>query len=346
MTTTRTRVHIGALVVFALTLAGATWAVHAAWTRTSLSRFRMEIVEAPQPAADDSYYVAHDRGGHVDHHVLYHGVDATSHERLTSADVLLLGNSRLMFALDRPALRGFFPRVGLSYFMLGFGHNETNEFPQALIARFDLHPRLVIVNADRFFVADQSAWADRVREESWFDAWKRYRETEVSHAVRRAVHRVVPHVPDIASRQREFITYRSRLDGSWWVANQFQGLAGWFDGTIDGEFNEIRDVEWEAAAAFKRMLDARGTALVLTLVPSPRASRARALRMAEHLGVPLVSPRLPDLTTVDGSHLTRESADRFAEAFFAGLEPVLDDLGLVRAAADGAPRAGRAHSVE
>ena len=327
--TRRTRTHLVALALFAVTLLVATAAVHAAWTRTSLSRFRMEIADTPTPAADSSYYVAHDRGGHVDHHAIYHAVDATSHERLTTADVLLLGNSRMMFAFERPALRGFFPRHGLSYFMLGFGHNESNEFPEAIIARFDLRPTLVIVNADRFFVSDQSAWANRVRDESRHDAWKRFNETQVSHAARRAVHRVVPHVPDLAEGQREFITFRSRLDGSWWVANQFEGLAGPFDSAHDGEMPEVLDEEWAAATRFKAMIESRGAQLVLTFVPTPRASRARAMAMAEHLGVPLVAPRVPGLATVDGSHLTRESAARFTDAFFAELEPLLRARGLL-----------------
>lgn len=329
--TRRTRTHLGALGAFAVTLAAGTVAAHAAWTRTALDRFRMEVVDAPQPAADDSYYVAHDRGGHIDHHVIYHAIDRTSHDRLTSAEVLLLGNSRLMFAFERPALRGFFSQTGLSYFVMGFGHNEHNEFPEAIIERFDLRPRLVIVNADRFFVAGQSPWAVRVRADSRFDAWKRFHETEASHAVRRVVHRVVPHVPDLAGRQREFIAYRSRLDGTWWVSNRFEGLAGAFDAEDDGEETLLLEHEIAAARAFRDAMAARGAQLVLTFVPTPRASRTRAMRMSEILGVPLVAPRLDDLATVDGSHLTRESAARFSEAFFAELEPVLRARGLVSA---------------
>ncbi len=328
--TRRTRTHLIALALSAVTLVVTTAAVHAAWTRTSLARFRMEIADTPTPAADTSYYVAHDRGGHVDHHALYHAVDATSHERLTTADVLLLGNSRMMFAFDRPVLRSFFPKHGLSYFALGFGHNESNEFPEAIIERFDLRPALVIVNADRFFISDQSAWADRVRDESRFDAWKRFHETQVSHAARRMVHRIVPHVPDLAGGQHEFITFRSRLDGSWWVANQFEGRAGPFDSESDGEMPDVLDEEWAAASEFKRMIEARGAHLVLTFVPTPKASRARAIAMAEHLGVPLVAPRVPGLATVDGSHLTRESAAQFTDAFFAELEPLLRERGLLR----------------
>ena len=42
------------------------------------------------------------------------------------------------------------------------------------------------------------------------------------------------------------------------------------------------------------------------------------------VGVPLVAPEVPNLRTMDGSHLTDESAARYASAFFQHLDPVLD----------------------
>ena len=57
---------------------------------------------------------------------------------------------------------------------------------------------------------------------------------------------------------------------------------------------------------------------------------ASAAWLASELGVPLVAPQPGGLSTLDGSHLTRESAGRFAEAFFRELDPVVRALGLSR----------------
>ena len=108
--------------------------------------------------------------------------------------------------------------------MLAFGHREHDAFPRAIIQRFDLRPKLVIVNADRFFVGQQSAWAERVVDDSSFDAQKLWFEAELAHAVRRRIHAWWPHLPDVLRGEREFIAYRSRIDGTWLVATSFAGL--------------------------------------------------------------------------------------------------------------------------
>jgi hypothetical protein len=283
------------------------------------------IAQASSEPHEGGFYLAHDRSGHVDHHVLFHGADPESTRRLKAAEVIFLGNSRLMFALERPSLRLFFGRHGVEYYVLGFGHNEHDHFPKAIIRRFDLRPRLVVVNADRFFVGDQSAWADRVVEDSWFDAQKFWFEAEASHAVRRWLHRWVPHVPTLEDSAREFIAYRSRLDGTWHVASQPEGRGSPMRGS-DRTPPAPDPGRLARARAFKQEVEERGGRLVLCLVPSPRASRGTAEWLARELDVPLIAPEPENLRTHDGSHLTPESAARFAHAFLAELEPLIADI--------------------
>lgn len=328
----RTRSQLSGFASFVLSFVALGAATHAWWVSGRHGLRPMDISDASPPAARASYYLASDKGGHVDHHVLYHGTDAGATANLRGSDVLLLGSSRLLFALTRQDLRSFFPRHGLTYYMLAFGHREHDDFPLAIIRRFDLRPRLVIVNADRFFVGDRSDWADRVVGDAYFDAWKLSFEAEAAHAVRRVLHDWWPHLPDALRGTREFIAYRSREDGTWVVATSFAGLgAPMAPASTDAA---DPDTTWlQHARAFKAEIEARGGRLVLCQVPAPNASPASARWLAEQLGVPLVAPRLDGLSTVDGSHLSRESAARFAEAFFRDLDPVVRGLGLSRAAA-------------
>ena len=96
------------------------------------------ITRAERPSAD--YYLAHDHGGHVDHHVLYFGTDADALAHLKRAEVLFLGNSRLMFAARPGVFDAFFTERGLRYYVLGFGFREADRFPLAIIEKFDLRP--------------------------------------------------------------------------------------------------------------------------------------------------------------------------------------------------------------
>jgi hypothetical protein len=280
-----------------------------------------DIVTHLDPPAPDTYFLAHDRGGHIDHHVIYHGIDRAVQERLQQADVLFVGNSRLMFALDTDTLGRFFAPVGLRYFVLGFGHEEQDDFPLDIIRRNDLRPSLVVVNADHFFAGLRSEWANRVIGESDFDAWKIRFEGELAHRARRALHRFVPHYVDLRHGQREVVLYRSREDGTWFIANQFS------DG-VDfawppGDRNVPGDAARAAAREFKRELDARGTRLVLCLIPGPDVSLHRARAFAELLSVPLIVPQAGALRTIDNSHLSRASARRVAADLLEQLRPYL-----------------------
>lgn len=297
--------------------AAAGWAL---WRFTPLRAYQMDIVTAaPRPRG---HLLAHDRGGHLDHHVLFHGIDEVSLDALRRADVLLLGNSRLMFALRGDALRQYFHARGLRVFALGFGHLEQHEFPLALMQRHGVRPRLVVVNVDNFFGGVTSPWAQRVMRDSRFDAWKTAVEAQASHAVRRMLHHVVPHVPDLWEGEREFVIYRSRRDGSWFSATRF-GRGSRLEDFQRGP-DTLRPHNLQLAAEFKRQVEATGARLVFVLIPGRDVSLTHAQMLADVLQVPLVAPEVAGLRTMDGSHLTDESAARYASVFFQHLDRVVD----------------------
>jgi hypothetical protein len=72
-----------------------------------------------------------------------------------------------------------------------------DRFPLAIIEKFDLRPRLVIVNADGFFQNSLSDFARTVMKDTTFGAWKFSSEAEAGHEVRRALHQLVPNYVDL-----------------------------------------------------------------------------------------------------------------------------------------------------
>ena len=279
----------------------------------------MDIATHTMPP--DAYYLAHDRGGHIDHHVLFHGIDSVALDKLRRADVLFLGNSRLMFALTRDALQPFFTRLNLGYYVLGFGHEEQDDFPARLMLKHGLRPSFVVVNADGFFWDGQSDWASKVMDESAFDAKKLQWEAETTHAARRRLHWLLPHYVDLERGQREFVIYRSRLDGTWFIANDF-GDGVVFDWPpADRRSPSARSIR--SAEEFKREVEAQGAKLILVLVPAPDVSIHRAQALASHLGVPLVAPIVDSPRTIDRSHLSAETVRRFETVLLDQLQPYL-----------------------
>jgi len=303
-------------LLFACVLGLLVAATAGGWTlKPDLGRPK-NISRAERPS--DDYYLAHDHGGHVDHHVLYFGTDADALDHLKGADVVFLGNSRLMFAARPKVLDAFFDARGLRYYVLGFGFREADRFPLALIEKFDLRPRLVIVNADGFFRNSLSDFARTVMRDTQFGAWKFSSEAEAGHEVRRALHQLVPNYVDLLGRpgfpwRRELVIYRSRRNGTW-------QLSPWEPGTTPvGQrdlFNPaLAGREVAAARRFKAAMDARGVAMVVTHVPTPRPSGGGPALFAELLGVPLVAAQPGGLLTEDGDHLDEASAVAWSESF-------------------------------
>jgi hypothetical protein len=308
-----------------LHLAFGVWIMVAALACSSLlapaAARHADIVTHHEPPAWGEFYLAHDRGGHIDHHVLFHGIDRTALEHLRAADVLFLGNSRLMFALDPWTIRQFFRAAGHRYYVLGFGHEEQDDFPLEIIRSHDLRPALVVVNADQFFAGERSDWADKVIDESDFDAWKVQVEGETAHRARRVLHRLLPQYVDLYRGQREVVLYRSREDGTWFIANLFSEGIPFVWPPDDVEVPS--PLALRAAGRFKQELEQRGARLVLTIIPGPRVSLHRARAMARHLSVPLIVPDAGQVRTIDDSHLSHLSAVRVAGSLLAQLDTQL-----------------------
>lgn len=283
--------------------------------------------------ADDDYYLSSDIGGQVDHHVLYFGLDEKATAHLQAADVLFLGNSRVMYALRPQVLRPAFAALGLDYYGLGFGFREADRFPLAIIRRFDLRPRVVVVNADGFFGGGLSTWAEVVNRDTVFAARKIRWEIEIAHNVRSRMQQVAPNWLALIGRPgldqgRRFNTYRSRIDGTWLVSPWPTATRTFLP--PEPERREIGRGELAAARAFKAEMDARGITLVLTMVPTPRPFEgAAAARFATLLDVPLIVVEPPGMTSSDDSHLDAPSAFDWSRAFMAAFTPLLRASGVV-----------------
>ena len=319
-----------AAAVFAATLAALMLGTAATVALAPALGSRIAELAAAQRPDDGDHYLASDAGGPVDHHVLFFGLDAEALVRVRAADVLFLGNSRLMFALRPAVLRPFFANAGLHYYALGFGFGEGDKFPLTIIRKFDLRPRLVVVNSDGFFGGWLSEWAETVNRDTPYAARKLRWEAEVAHDARAALHEVAPHWLSLfgwpgLGQARTFNTYRSRFDGTWDIAPWPEATFG-FQSPSSGGAPPGRG-EVEAARTFFREMTARGSRVVLTRVPTPNPRPGGApSAFAELLGVPLLEVALPGPATVDQSHLGAGSAHDWSRAVAKELAPHLAAL--------------------
>jgi hypothetical protein len=287
----------------------------AAWRLPGLDDHR--VLEAVSERAPEGYFQV-SATGLFGQHAYYHEM-APVREALRAADVLWLGNSRTQVAFTHESLGPFFREHGLRYYLLGFADSRV-EFIQVLFEKYGLRPKLVIVNADWFFVPGVSHWAEAAMQDSYFDSWKRRFEMQAAYEARRVIHRVLPHPAGLDVDGAPALVYRSAERGDWitnWNLTRPTGVH-WLDAPA-----RVADAEVENALAFKRQLDAMGARMVLTWVPWRVDGRRWVHELAARVEVPVITPTLRELTTVDGSHLDPASARRFAEAFLEELPPLL-----------------------
>ena len=302
-------------IFFAALTASAALAI-ASWSQPLLRDHRVLEAVVDRPPSPDYYHVSDN--GLFGQHVFFHETYAVR-EPLRAADVLILGNSRTLVAFPHARVGAFFSERGLGYYELGFADARA-DFARILFEKYDLRPRLVIVNADWFFIPGVSHWAEQAMGDSDFDVFKRRLEQRARFETRRLIHVLLPHPVGRDLEGSEVMVYRSISRGDWlteWNKTNHTGIH-WRKAPVSPSQPEIQN-----AKSFKAELESRGTRLVLTWVPSRIDGRHWVRRLADELGVPAIVPAVRDLQTIDGSHLDPPSARRFSDAFLAELDPLL-----------------------
>jgi len=292
----------------ALTAAGAWCARHVQ------SIARVTTTASPIRYPDPSWYLAFDGGPQLDDYVLYYGLGPSiAHAR--AADMLILGNSRVQFAFPDDALRTFEATHGVTIFSLGFGYVEGYSLPLDIIRKFDLRPKLVLVNVDDFFVDHESEFARVVRSSGRWGAVKTLWGANASARLLPVFTRVFP---SFVTRYDDAYLLRSSTTGAWLPVGWPHADVPYARTTFRGGIQRYLP----PALRFRDEMRRRGTAIVLTCVPAADEWCASTFVwvLAARLGCSFVLPRVSGLTLGDRSHLSTASAQRFAAAALGELE--------------------------
>ena len=291
-------------IAFAVWVAGTQIALR---TVPALEQARRRAAAIEYP--DSTWYLAFKDGPQLDHYVLFHGL-GRSIESARAADILVLGSSRTQFGLPDAPLRAFERRHGVKIFHLGFGFSEPNAFPLEIIEKFDLRPKLVIVNADGFTTARESTMAAEVRSKSRWRAamilFESFASSEVMPWLTTAIPRFVAPLP------KPYLL-RSTVTGSWRPVHWPHRDTPF----SDNPFPVDLETWLPEARRFKEAMDRRGARIILTCIPAnpELCNPERTRELARRLGVAAIVPWPPRLKMNDRYHLCQASGERFANAF-------------------------------
>jgi hypothetical protein len=249
--------------------------------------------------------------------------EATRH--LAEANVLFLGDSRVQFGFSTSARRDFFKAHPAKYYILGFGYQETSEFPLALLRKYHPPFTTVVINAEPFFAPGiMSIPAKDVTERS-IQIYIAYVMKKLVGPLQQGACRTLPSL----CTPQKLTLYRSKTTGAW---NTMADFGGVLDKRI--KVPTIAPPEFDPTAQADSVMAARAfvsefhldpKCVVFTAVPNGiQDGRSLAKLLAESLGSEMILPDVPNLLMYDKAHLERQSAERWSGAFFQQYEPIME----------------------
>jgi hypothetical protein len=256
---------------------------------------------------------------------LYDHRDTARHIR--ASDVLFLGNSRGLYAFQPEAFQPYLDRFGLRGYVFAF-NGDTVRFPTELIRRFDLRPKLLVIQSDWFFADDISRWARAAIDRGRWGSWKYYFESVLSWEVGRRLHAVVPPWRQYLADPETQVFYRSVRTGGHRIVYGTPDERP----VVTRHPTDLTDAEKAAVdrrfpgqltvfRALVREMAERGIRIILTVVPYHDATVGVevAKRLSQATGVPYVEAWPMGLRSQGGSHMDVESGLEYTEVLLQGL---------------------------
>jgi len=280
------------------------------------------IMTCPGTGYGPDSYLAYCQGeqyGDFDHGAFWLDLEPGIRHRAATADVLFLGNSRMQFAFSSDSVDRWFSAAGVSHYLMGFAYWENYTFEWPLIKQIRPQPKVLIVNLDGFFRPTETPPATTVMHDH--DAGGHYARKRLWQIAHREI---CSRIPGICGSKESF--YRSIATGSYTrVGGGTRTIPVTYAATVDGQM--LADYTRRGREFFSSLpVDRR--CVLLTMVPAnplpgsdKTTNSGTAKAIASALGLSLIAPELPGLTTFDGSHLDRPSADKWSQAFLEEASP-------------------------
>jgi hypothetical protein len=253
--------------------------------------------------------------GDYEHGAFWFDLEPAAEMSAASADVLFLGDSRMLRAFSTTATTSWFSSASVSFYLLGFYGFENSIFEGALLRKLKPRAEVYVISVGDFFQLFEAPIAKSIMHDS--AARNLYNVKRDWQFVHRGICMKVPRICG-----NGLAVFRSRQTGMWYLeTSRFKGRER--QASYDQQINE-REINDAIAIgrSFLSELPVKAECVILTVVPTVGTKLGVANAIASGLGKMLVVPqRLDGLQTFDGTHIDQASAERWSEAFFKTAGP-------------------------
>jgi len=315
--------YLAVTAIVSATIVGATLAWGLTWGLSGRDHF------AAMPLhGDPSWY--RDYGGRAkpeiqDMDLFYHNI-GESIAKARAADVVVLGPSFVVYALDHGLLKAFETRHGIKIYDMAFIGIRGGEFSRRIIKRWNIRPKLWIINADDQFIHffSSSLVLTLGPKATPIPAATYGRLTGMRYAAARNVRWRLEDewawLSAPASYSPDLGIYRSVDDGSVYLDLNPSYVAA-DNRTMPFERDPNCHTNAETIKTAQEYLADIGGRAILTLVPHSQYCPQQARELAQALGVEAIVPPNLGYTTLDGGgHLDHRGSVTFTEYFLTALE--------------------------
>jgi hypothetical protein len=253
--------------------------------------------------------------GDYEHGAFWFDLEPTAEKSAASADVLFLGDSRMLLAFSNAATAKWFSSVSASFYLLGFYGFENSIFEQALLRKLKPRAEVYVIAIGDFFQPSEAPIAKTIMHDGvGRGSYEVKRQLQLVHKA------ICMKLTKICGS--DLAVFRSRQTGMWYLqTGKFKGRERQvsYDGQVDKR--EIDDAI-AIGQTFLSELPVNAECVILTVVPGVSTKLSAASAIASGLGRVLVAPdHLDGLQTFDGTHLDHASGERWSEAFFKAAGP-------------------------
>jgi len=251
-----------------------------------------------------------------EHGAFFYEYEPKAIEYLKKADVVMLGTSRMMYAMTVDYSDKYMASQGIKYYQFGFGYQQLSDFPLALIKRYRLNPKVLIVGADPFFAHAPSGPAKGMLSGSIL-SWLEYSAKRSGLMLSRTI---CAAVPDLCKRQGAAL-YRGYETGRWRMDSSPR------HDTFTRNSDEVKDEQVERTALvaedFLSHLSTPKECIIFTGIPSPGFNPDFTARLAKRLGVVSINAIPSQLASRDENHIDPETALSWQKEFLPKALPVI-----------------------
>jgi hypothetical protein len=256
-----------------------------------------------------------------EHGALFYGLEPSAIYNIRRAEVLFVGNSKLQAGFSSRAVRDYFNSINVPFFIMGFGYADESSFSEAILKRWGVSPKVLVINADPFFSEWLSPAARDALEGRPAFLWRL-----LLKSLFQRVHRAVCLVASPVCPESEPSIYRSPRDGQWnWIGPYIEEKSVPIDRSTQTTLPpHILAAAEKIGEKFLKQIGLDRQCVVLTATPnSPLDSTGIAKALAAALKTSSIFPSVDNLSTLDGVHLNLASAERWSGQFVRAMGPIL-----------------------